>query len=70
MEIILNSIQYQIGEDGQTTSISIGYQGRGGAENFNARVELKEGDLDNMTRKEIDEAGQERMKEWFNETSE
>ncbi|WP_208560632.1 hypothetical protein [Marinilactibacillus kalidii] len=70
MDITVTSIEYKI-ENGVTTSIEVGFQGREmEVGNLNTRVILKDNDLDDMTRKEIVQAGKSEMTRWFTDTEE
>lgn len=73
MEINVNSINYQFGNNGETESIEVGFQGNEPGNGFlNTKVILKvaDGDLDDMTRKEIGQAARTKMAGWFTETGE
>lgn len=68
MEINVNSINYQFGDNGETESIEVGFQGSEPGNGFlNTKVILKveDGDLDDMTRKEIGQAARNKMAGWF-----
>lgn len=61
MELKLTNINYRI-KDGNTEAINVSFQAFDNQENLTATVSLTDGELDNMTRNEIIEAGRERLK--------
>ena len=73
MNIQVSSIEYKFGSNGETESIEVGFQGNEPGNGFlNTKVILKvdDGDLDDMTRKEIGQVARNKMAVWFTETGE
>ncbi|KRK80234.1 hypothetical protein [Companilactobacillus nodensis] len=63
MKVNLQSITYQFGDNNETTSIMIQFQGNQGSEYLTSQVSLTGDGLDDLTRKEIEAKARQRLLE-------
>lgn len=63
MKVNLQSITYQFGDNNETTSIMIQFQGNQGSEYLTSQVSLTGDGLDDLTRKEIEVKARQRLLE-------
>lgn len=64
-KVKLVGINYNFNQDGSTKSVTTSFSGYENGESFNAVTLVEEGDLDNMTRKEIVAASLAKVGAWL-----
>lgn len=61
MQIRVNKVSYNIGGDGETESVTVGFQGFNNRESLTTEIEVKDENLDNLNRNDLIEKGRERL---------
>lgn len=72
MNINMSEMNYQFNEKGETEAIEVQYSNHDGQSNeqFYVRAVLKEGNFDEMTRSQADQAAKEKIISWLQPKSE
>lgn len=65
MKIKMKEMNYVFNEEGETTAVEAQYQNYDEGNSFTARVVITDGDLDEMTRSQVDKAAKAKMIEWL-----
>lgn len=65
MKIKMKEMNYVFNEEGETTAVEAQYQNYEDGNSFTARVVITEGDLDEMTRSQVDKAAKATLIEWL-----
>lgn len=69
MKAILTGVKYNIDNDGNTQSIDASFSGYDDGESVNATARLTDGDLDSLSRKQIEAAGRTKAATFFDVTA-
>lgn len=69
MKTNLTGIEYTIDPDGTTKAILARFAGFQNSESVNATVQLTDGDLDNLSRAEIEKAGRTKLTDYVQQTT-
>lgn len=68
MKTILTGVKYNIDNDGATQSIDVSFNGYDDGESTTTTARITDGDLDSLSRKDIENAGRKKAATFFDTT--